>query len=214
MKEQDILNGLKNSLITALVVTAISMILGTSAGYVIARYRSRMTSIANVFILFTRTIPAIILTFPLFIIMQNLNLRDSITSVVIAHLTFCIPLAIWLASGFFEQAPQLEEAAIIDGCGRISAFFRVIVPTVTSGLSATAILVFLESWNDLLYALILTNREAKTLPVYIVSFVTPVGVDWGPMFATAVIIMIPSTIFVLAVGKKLVYGLSAGALKE
>lgn len=214
MKEQDILNGVRNSLIVSIVVTSVSLVLGASAGYVLARYKSKTTSWVNIFILFARTLPAIIMTFPMFILMQRLNLRDTQVSVIIAHLTVGIPLAIWLSSGFFEQAPKLEEAATVDGCSRIMAFFRIIIPSVQSGLAATAILVFLESWNDLLYALILTNRAAKTLPVYIMSFVTPVGVSWGPMFATAVIIMIPSTIFVMVAGKKLVYGLTMGAMKE
>jgi len=213
--ERPIGRGMMNSIIVSSTVTLCSIIVGISAGYALARIRFRGSVLVATAILLCRVIPPVTLVIPFFILLKNLGLRDTHLGLILSHLTFSIPLAIWLNWGFIKQVPfELEEAAIIGGCSRLGAIIRIVVPLSMSGISATAILVFLLSWNEFLFALILTSRIARTLPVEIVSFITPVGVSWGPMFATGVFIMIPSIVFIFVASRKLIYGLAMGALKE
>lgn len=213
--EQPVLRAFLNSVIVAFSATAISMVLGASAGYAMTRFCFKGRGAVSVFILFARALPTVILIVPFFLLVQQLGIRDTRISVVLSHLSFTIPLTIWLASSYIEQMPvSLEEAAQVDGCTRVGTIFRIVVPVCAPGFAATAILVFLESWNDLTFALILTNNQAKTLPSIIISFITPIGVSWGPMFATAALVMLPSFLFLAAAGKKLTYGISMGAVKE
>lgn len=213
-QERPILRGLLNSTIVAVLVTFISLALGTSAGYVLARIRMRGKVALSMAILTSRTVPAVVMLLPYFLLMYKLGLRDTHLAVVISHCSFSIPFAIWLQWGFIEQIPfELEEAAVIDGSSRLGAIVRVILPLSTPSLMSCGILIFIESWNEFPFALVLTSRVAKTLPVEIVSFITPVGIGWGQMFATSVIIMIPSILFISLASKKLTSGLTMGALK-
>jgi multiple sugar transport system permease protein len=215
LTERPILTAIYNSLIVAGIVTIISIIFGVTAGYVLARIRFRGSMLVATGILICRTIPSVILVIPFFLLLNKLGLRDTHLGIILAHLTFSMPLAIWLIWGFIKHVPyELEEAAIVDGFSRLLAIIKIVVPLSIPGISATAILVFLASWNEFLVSLILTSRNARTLPVEIVSFITPVGINWGPMFATGVFIMIPSIIFLFIASRKLIYGLAMGGLKE
>lgn len=213
--ERPILRAMINSLFIAGAVTIISIILGISAGYALARIRFRGSVLVATGILICRTIPTVILVIPFFLLFNRIGIRDAHMGVVLAHLTFSLPLSIWLIWGYIQQIPyELEEAAIVDGLTRIGTVARIVVPLSLPGVSATAILVFLASWNEFLTSLVLTSRFARTLPIEIVSFITPVGINWGPMFATGVIIIIPSIVFLFIASRKLIYGLAMGGLKE
>jgi multiple sugar transport system permease protein len=150
----------------------------------------------------------------LYVLFNSIKLTDTIFALVISYLTFTIPLSIWMMLGFFEDVPvELEESAMIDGCTRFGALLRISFPLAAPGLAATAILSFLYCWNEFLYAVILTGRDARTLPVTITSFMTNKAILWGRIAASGSLILIPVLIFALLAQRYLIRGLSKGAVK-
>jgi multiple sugar transport system permease protein len=203
-----------NSLVVALVTTFIALILGAFAAYGFARFRFRGAFWLRMSVLIPQMLPPITIIVPLYVLFNGLKLTDTRTALIISYLTFTIPLAIWMMIGFFEDVPEdLEESAMIDGCTRFQALFRVSVPIVTPGLAATAILGFLYCWNEFLYAVILTGRDARTLPVTITSFMTNKAILWGRIAASGSLVLIPVLIFALFAQRYLIRGLSKGAVK-
>jgi multiple sugar transport system permease protein len=203
-----------NSLVVALVTTFIALILGAFAAYGFARFRFRGSFWLRMSVLIPQMLPPITIIVPLYVLFNGLKLTDTRTALIISYLTFTIPLAIWMMIGFFEDVPEdLEESAMIDGCTRFQALFRVSVPIVTPGLAATAILGFLYCWNEFLYAVILTGRDARTLPVTITSFMTNKAILWGRIAASGSLVLIPVLIFALFAQRYLIRGLSKGAVK-
>jgi multiple sugar transport system permease protein len=203
-----------NSLVIALSTTLIALVLGASAAYGFARFRFRGAFWLRMSALIPQMLPPITIIVPLYVLFNGLNLTDSRTGLIISYLTFTVPLAIWMMIGFFEDVPEdLEESAMIDGCTRIQALWRVSIPIVTPGLAATAILGFLYCWNEFLYAVILTGRHARTLPVTITSFMTNKAILWGRIAASGSLVLIPVLIFALLAQRYLIQGLSRGAVK-
>ena len=146
--------------------------------------------------------------------MRNLHLMDTLAALIIMNTSFNLPLVIWLMMGFFEQLPfELEESAMLDGCGFARCFFNIIMPITKPGLIASAILTFVATWNEFLFAVILSIKRSKTLPVVIAGFITDRGLAWGPMAATAVITLLPVILLVWLVQKDFVNGLAMGAVK-
>ncbi len=148
------------------------------------------------------------------ILVMRHNLIDTKTALIIMNTSFNLPLVIWLMMGFFEQLPkELEESAMLDGCGFTKRFFKIIFPLTKPGMIASAILAFVGAWNEFLFACILSVNKSKTLPVVIAGFITDRGLEWGPMAATAVITLVPVLILVWALQKHFVQGLAMGAVK-
>jgi multiple sugar transport system permease protein len=208
---------LVNSLIVAVGSTACALVLGTLAAYSLARFRlpHKLDQKLALWILSTRMMPAIVTVVPLFLIMRDLRLVNTRLSLVIVYTVFNLPFVVWMMRGFFAEVPRdLEEAAMVDGDSRLGAFRRVVLPLVTPGLAATAIFCLIISWNEFLFALVLTQTdEAMTLPVGIAGRVTQYGIQWGAMSAAAIVAIVPILAFALAVQKYLVRGLSLGAVK-
>lgn len=205
---------LTNSLVVAASSTVAAMALGTSAGYALARARSRRAQKASFYVLSTRMMPPIVVILPFYLIMRTLGLVDTRLAIVLAHTTFNLPIVVWLMKGFFEDLPEeLDEAAQVDGCSPSQAFFRIMLPLAAPGLSASSIFCFIFSWNEFLYSLILSGYQTKTLPVAIVGFQSSVGIRWGEMAAGCVVAIAPIIAFTLAVQGYLVRGLTAGAIK-
>jgi multiple sugar transport system permease protein len=203
-----------NSLVVALSTTLIALVLGAFAAYGFARFRFRGSFWLRMSVLIPQMLPPITIIVPLYVLFNGLKLTDSREALIISYLTFTIPLSIWMMIGFFEDVPQdLEESAMIDGCTRFEALFRVSLPLVAPGLAATAILGFLYCWNEFLYAVILTGREARTLPVTITSFMTNKAILWGRIAASGSLVLIPVLIFALFAQRYLIRGLSKGAVK-
>ncbi|HEX9012090.1 MAG TPA: carbohydrate ABC transporter permease [Anaerolineaceae bacterium] len=203
-----------NSVIIALTTTLIALVLGSFAAYGFARFRFRGGFWLRMSVLIPQMLPPITIIVPLYVLFNGLKLTDTRTGLVISYLTFTIPLAIWMMIGFFEDVPvDLEESAMIDGCSRLKALFKVSLPLVAPGLAATAILGFLYCWNEFLYAVILTGREARTLPVTITSFMTNKAILWGRIAASGSLVLIPVLIFALLAQRYLIRGLSRGAVK-
>ena len=204
----------KNSLIIAITTTFMCIILGVLAAYGFSRFKFAGKRALGFFILATRMLPPIGTTIPMFLLMLKLGLLDTRTGLSMAHLALNIPFAVWMLRGFMDEIPSdLDEAAMIDGCTRIGAVFRVILPLIAPGVVATAVFSFLLSWNDFALALVLTGRNARTLPLIVMSFMTEEGIYWGPMAAAATLIIIPPIIFIIFAQKWIARGLTLGAVK-
>ncbi len=203
-----------NSVITALATTAIALVLGTLAAYGFSRFRFRGRFWLRMSSLVPQMLPPIAIVVPLYVLFSRLDWIDTRQSLIISYLTFTIPLSIWMMVGFFDDVPiELEEAAMIDGCSRFGALMRASLPLALPGMAATAILAFLYCWNEFLYAVILTGRNARTLPVIITSFMTNKSVLWGRIAASGTLVLVPVLIFALVAQRYLVRGLARGAVK-
>jgi len=203
-----------NSLIVASLNTLIALVLGSLAAYGLARYTFKGSENISFWILSIRMMPPVAAIIPLYIIMKNLHILDTPWCLVLIYLTFNLPFTVWMMKGFFEDVPrEIEESALIDGCSEFDVFRKIALPLVSPGLAATAILVFIFSWNEFLFALILTGTRATTLPVGIILYMKETGINWGYMTAGGILALIPVVIFTMLVQKHLVKGLTLGALK-
>jgi multiple sugar transport system permease protein len=203
-----------NSLIVASLNTLLCLIVGSMAAYGLARFKFRGADNIAFWILSIRMMPPVAAIIPIYILMKNLRLLDTPWCLVITYLTFNLPFVVWMMKGFFEEIPrEIEESALIDGCSDFSVFFRIALPLVAPGLAATAIMVFIFSWNEFLFALILTGTKAVTLPVGIIGYMKETGINWGYMTAGGILALIPVIVFMVLVQKHLVKGLTLGALK-
>jgi multiple sugar transport system permease protein len=160
-------------------------------------------------------LPPIVTIVPLFLMLREVGLINSLVGLAIVYTGFNLPFVIWMMRGFFQEVPkEIEEAALLDGESRVGALWRIVLPLVRPGLAATAVFCLIVAWNEFLFALILTQTEAAmTLPVGIASRVTQYEIKWGAMSAAGVVAMIPVLVFASAVQKYLVRGLSLGAVK-
>jgi multiple sugar transport system permease protein len=203
-----------NSLIVASLNTLLCLIVGSMAAYGLARFKFKGADNLAFWILSIRMMPPVAAIIPIYILMKNLRLLDTPWCLVITYLTFNLPFVVWMMKGFFEEIPrEIEESALIDGCSDFSVFFRIALPLVAPGLAATAIMVFIFSWNEFLFALILTGTKAVTLPVGIIGYMKETGINWGYMTAGGILALIPVIVFMVLVQKHLVKGLTLGALK-
>lgn len=203
-----------NSIVVAVTTTAIALVLGTLAAYGFSRFRFRGQFWLRMSSLIPQMLPAIAIVVPLYVLFSGIKWIDTRQALVVSYLTFTVPLSIWMMVGFFDDVPiELEEAAMIDGCSRFQSLVRVSLPLVVPGMAATAILCFLYCWNEFLYAVILTGREARTLPVIITSFMTNRAVLWGRIAASGSLVLVPVLIFALLAQRYLVRGLARGAVK-
>jgi ABC-type glycerol-3-phosphate transport system permease component len=206
---------LLNSLIVASASTAICVVVAGMAAYALARLAVPFRRTLLMLILTTQMFPLVVLIIPLFVLMRNADLIGTYQGLVVTYLAFTVPLAIWIMRGFIVTIPEeLEHAAMTDGATRVGAMFRVILPIAGPGLVATATLSFIAAWNEFMLALTFMNtEEKKTLPLVLQSFVGRGDTDWGAVMATSVIYTLPVVIFFLLLRKRLMLGMTAGAVK-
>jgi multiple sugar transport system permease protein len=203
-----------NSVVTAALSTVFSLVLAVPAAYGITRFRTRLGRLFILAALVTRMVPPIAIGIPLLTTMAFLRLSDTSFGLAIAHTTISLPLSIWLMASFFEAVPdELDEAAKVDGCTRLGALWRVVLPLTSGGLAVTAIFAFLASWNEFLFALLLTSVRAQTTPIVIANFQTQFGLDWGSMTALATVYSVPVILLTLVLQRHIVAGLTLGAVK-
>jgi multiple sugar transport system permease protein len=206
-----------NSFIIAVSTTIVALVLGTMAGYALARfqYPGNIRYHVSFWILSTRMMPPIVTIIPLYLFFNYLQMLNTKTAVVIAYTAFNLPFATWMMKSYFQDLPvELEEAAMVDGDTRWGAFLRVALPLARPGLAATAIFCLIISWNEFLLALILTLTEkSQTLPIGIAGRVTQYNTYWGEISAAGFTACIPIVIFAFIVQRHLVRGLSFGAVK-
>lgn len=205
------LNSLIVSISTALIVTAVASL----AGYALSRFRFRGKAWVSLILLLTQTFPLVMVIPPIFRIMGQLGLTDNLYGLIVIYTAFNIAFATFLMQSFFDGVPKdLEEAAMIDGCTRVMALRRVILPLTLPGMGATVAFVFTAAWSELLFALMLINSEdQKTFSVGLLTFIGKFAVDWGQMMAASVMALIPVCIFFAFLQRYLVTGLTAGAVK-
>ncbi len=205
---------LLNSVIVAGLSTLLALIIGVPGGYALAMYEFRAKRNLSFFILSVRIAPPIMSLFPLYMIFTRTHLIGTRAALIVMYVVFNLPLTVWIMQIFFRDiSREIREAALIDGCTELRTFRSIMLPLTRSGLSATSILCIIQSWNEYLMALVLTGQSSQTLPVAITSFMTYSGIEWGPISAAGVIVMIPMIVFGLLVQKNLVKGLTFGAVK-
>lgn len=200
-----------NSFVVGTGSTLIALLIGVPAAYGIARYRIKN---ATAFVLLARVIPGVSLLIPWYFLFSQVQLVGTYTVLILTHIFVTMPLVVAIMTSFFEGIPEeLEEAAQIDGSSRIGAFVRVVLPLSMAGIATATILSFIFSWNNFLFALVLSNQETRTLPVAISNFTSYAAVDWGGLMAASVVITVPVMIIALLAQRYVVSGLTAGATK-
>lgn len=209
-----VLASMINSVQTAIISTLLSLVLAVPAAYGITRYKTPSGQVFIMAALVTRMVPPVAIGIPLASMMSSFGLADTPIALAIAHTTISLPLSIWLMASFFEAVPRdLEEAATVDGCSRLGALWRVVIPVVSGGIAVTAIFAFLASWNEFLFALLMTAVRSQTTPVVIANFQTQFGLDWGSMTALAAVFSIPVILLTLLLQRHIVAGMTLGAVK-
>ncbi|WP_218781232.1 carbohydrate ABC transporter permease [Bacillus sp. EB106-08-02-XG196] len=204
-----------NSLILSLVSGVISLIIATLGGYVLARFEFKgKTQVIFAFFI-TQMIPLFIGLAPLYLLMSKLDLINRLPSLMLMYTVMMVPFCTVMMKGFFERIPSsLEEAAMIDGCSRITALYKVIIPVMLPGLAATFIFAFVQCWNELFLAVMFIDKEeAKTIPVAMNSFITKFDIDWGSMSAATVLSVIPTLLLFAFAQKYIVEGMTQGSIK-
>jgi len=204
-----------NSLVIGVATVLLSLLIGAPAAYVLARLGKRIAGPITTWVIIARALPAFGIIVPFYILIISLKLFDTQIGVILAHLTFSFPLTVWFLSTYFSQMPvELEESAMIDGCGRIQALLRITVPVSLPAIMAVSILCFLFSWNEFLFAFMLTSKDARTIPV-IIATITGVAfqIDYPAMCAASTFCMLPAFVFISYVQKYVVRGLTMGAVK-
>ncbi|AQX79256.1 carbohydrate ABC transporter permease [Plantibacter sp. MCCC 1A11337] len=206
-----VVNSLIVATIAALVATFISML----SAYVLARFEFRSKGAILLAFLATQMIPSFIALGPLYLLMTQLKLVDNRFGLILIYIAVCIPFCTVMLRGFFENIPDaLEEAAMIDGCSRFGALFRVLVPVLKPGIVAAFIFNFVNCWNELFLSVTLINSDAnKTIPTALNGFITSYNIDWGSMSAAAVLTIIPTMVLFAFASRYIVQGLTAGAVK-
>jgi multiple sugar transport system permease protein len=216
-QNDDFTRALANSAIVSLVTTLIGIVVGSFAAYALARLKMNFKFLLLGIVLSISTFPQIAIAAPLFRLWSDIGLYNTIPGLVIPYLTFALPLSIYILVSFFREIPKdLEEAALVDGATNFQAFVKVIVPLAAPGLATTAILTFIAAWNEFLLATTLTSSvSARTVPVAISQFTgsSQFEVPLGTQSAASVVVAIPLIVLVLLFQKRIVAGLTAGAVK-
>ncbi len=208
------LGAIKNSFLVASMTTLVSLTASTLAAYAFSRYQFAGRKILMCTFLCNNMFPTVLLLIPLYSIMRKLGLLYTPTSLVLSYTTFTIPFSVWLLLGFLNDLPMsLEEAALVDGCHRGTAFVRIILTILGPCLVATGVYIFMTSWNEYTFAVMFTNAETRTIPVALKSLIGQLGVQWDLLTAGGIITIIPVCIMFFFAQKRLVEGLTAGAVK-
>lgn len=204
-----------NSMVVAGVTSLICVALGSLAAYALARLRFRGKIAILGFILAITLFPQVAIISPLFLLFEKAGLINTYLGLILPYLTFALPLTVWLLTTFFRQIPyELEEAARMDGAGPLRAFWQITLPLAAPGIFTTAILTFICCWNEFLFALAFTtNDQIRTVPVAIVMFSGYHTVPWGQILAAVTVVTLPVAVLVLVLQRRIIAGLTAGAIK-
>jgi len=203
-----------NSLLVGLASTFFTLIIGGFASYAIVRFNFIGRGAISLGTLLLRMIPPAVLVVPIYVLWTYFGLADTRLGLTIIYIGLNLPFTIWVLISFIADVPvELEEAAVVDGCGPWKIFFTVILPLIKPGLAAAAIFTFRIAWNEFILALVLTNRMTRTLPVATTIYLTDIGVEWGNITAMGTLVALPAIIFTFLAAKQLIAGLTAGAVK-
>ncbi len=205
----------KNSLILSTMSMFAALVFSIPTAYSVARFRFGGVLFSN-FLLLLRTMPAIALVIPIYVLYSKLNITDTYFGLILLYTVFYIPFAVWLLIGFLRDVPQeIEEAALIDGCSRLQALLRVVLPVIVPGLAVVALFAFITTWNEFLFAVILTGADTKTVMVLVSSYTTgsPTDTFFGEASASTVLGIVPAFLVAFFLQRYLVKGLALGAVK-
>jgi len=214
LTDHGVAGGLINSIIIAVATTALSILLGAPAAYALARFEFKGKQDLWFWFISNKMVSPIVLALPIFLIARTLGLINTHLVLILLYLTFNLPIVIWICADQFRGVPRdLDDAARLDGASRWAVFWRIALPLAAPGVAVSAIFSFIFSWNELLYALVLTRNETHTVPVAATSFMSGYELPWGEIMATGTVIVLPVIIFALTVSRQLVQGLTMGAVK-
>jgi N,N'-diacetylchitobiose transport system permease protein len=208
-------NDVANSLIVVCTVVAISIVLAFLAAVAVARFGFRGRNAFIVMVIAVQMVPLNALVIPIYLLLDSVGQVDSLLGVIAYYMAVVLPFMIWTLRGFVHNIPvDLEEAAMVDGATRVGAFMRIVFPLVAPGLVATAIFGFIQAWNEYIIAYVLLSTSSKqTLTIWLASFTTQHGTDWGGLMAGATLTALPVVVFFLIVQRHVAGGLTAGAVK-
>jgi multiple sugar transport system permease protein len=215
LQERGLLRYIVNSLIVAGSATLIAIMIGSLAAYALSRFQLAWTKLYLMLLLVVSMFPQIAVAGPVWSILDHLGWLNTYRGLVAAYIAFSLPLATWILTTFFGQIPrEIEEAAVIDGCSRLQALWKIILPLAAPGILTAALLVFIHAWNEFFFALIiLTNPDLQTLPVGIALFPGEYTMPWGEIAAASTMATLPLILLTLLFQRGIVRGLSAGAVK-
>ncbi|MFJ6634891.1 carbohydrate ABC transporter permease [Streptomyces sp. NPDC091376] len=215
--EQPLLRAAANSLVIALAAALVAVVVATPMAYVTARHRTRLSKAVTGWVVVSQAFPFVLLIIPLFLILKNLQLVNTLTGLVLVYVVWSLPFALWMLTGYVRAVPaELEEAAAVDGAGRARILVSVTAPLLAPGIAATAMFAFITAWNEFFFALVLLKTpEKQTLPVVLTHFLGAEGVaDLGPLAAAAFLATIPSLVIFAIIQKRITGGTLAGAVKH
>jgi multiple sugar transport system permease protein len=209
-----------NSVIVCTSAAALSVLVAVFAAYAVSRFQFRGRRVFTIVVLSTQMFPGILFLLPLLLIFVSIGnatgfqLYGSRTGLVITYLTFSLPFAIWMLAGYFDSIPRgLDEAALVDGAGPVSALFRVVIPAAFPGIVTVAIYAFMTAWSEVLFASVMTNDSTRTLAVGLRDYSTQTDIYWNQIMAASLVVSVPVVIGFLIMQRFLVSGLTAGAVK-
>jgi multiple sugar transport system permease protein len=210
-----ILPSMLNSLIVAAVVTAVNLAIGTTAGYAYARFRFPLKTVSLFALLFTRMLPTVVLIPAYFLMFKAFDLQNSLTGLVIAYCSFTLPFTIWIMKAYFETVPRdLDKSALVDGCNRLQAYYRVVLPVSGPGLVAGGAFTFMLCWNEFIVAQVLnTKLGTTTLPPVVAGMNQQINIDYSVIAASGFLSALPAVLLVLCFQRYMVQGLTAGSVK-
>lgn len=206
---------IKNSVMISLSATLITIVISSLAAYAVVRFFPKAGKRMTKMLITTYMFPPILMAVPYSVIIVKVGLVNTFTGLVITYLSFSIPYAVWMLIGFFQTVPiEMEEAAKVDGAGKLRVFIQIVLPVVAPGIVATAIYTFINTWNEFLFALLLINTSSKMpISVGLYSLTGSEILDWGEMMAASVIVIVPSIIFFMLIQNKIAGGMTDGSVK-
>ena len=215
--EQPLLQAALNSLVAAVCAAVVAVLVATPMAYVMARHRTTLSRMATGWVVVSQAFPFVLVIIPLFLVLKNLRLIDSVPGLVLVYVVWALPFALWMLVGYVRAVPaELEEAAAVDGAGRLRTLVSVTAPLLAPGIVATALFAFVTAWNEFFFALVLLKTpEKQTLPVVLTHFIGAEGVaDLGPLAAAAFLATLPSLVVFAVIQKRITGGMLAGAVKN
>jgi multiple sugar transport system permease protein len=215
--EQPLLHAALNSLLAALAAAVVAVLIATPMAYVVARRRTRLAKAVTGWVVVSQAFPFVLLIIPLFLVLKNLRLINSVPGLVLVYVVWALPFALWMLAGYVRAVPpELEEAAAVDGAGRVRTLVSVTAPLLAPGIVATALFAFITAWNEFFFALVLLKTpEKQTLPVVLTHFIGAEGVaDLGPLAAAAFLATLPSLVVFAIIQRRITGGMLTGAVKS
>ncbi|MEE1758021.1 carbohydrate ABC transporter permease [Streptomyces sp. SP18BB07] len=215
--EQPLLQAALNSLVAAVGAAVVAVLIATPMAYVMARHRTTLSRMATGWVVVSQAFPFVLVIIPLFLVLKNLRLIDSVPGLIMVYVVWALPFALWMLVGYVRAVPaELEEAAAVDGAGRLRTLVSVTAPLLAPGIVATALFAFVTAWNEFFFALVLLKTpEKQTLPVVLAHFIGAEGVaDLGPLAAAAFLATLPSLVVFAVIQRRITGGMLAGAVKN